>query len=135
MVVNKLVKSQVKSVFSMEVDIAKELLVQDLSRIRPVNPRLLNKLYALSNLGLQERYIGKYSKTRSIQQLAFRTWASEEDLLDWIHLVENSTSAYYKSNAGPSEGIIIKELTKEECTTVVAKKLRETGWGEALGWS
>lgn len=67
-----------QSLFSNDIEQEKANLIDTLMSIRPVNPRLNNKFYAISNMGMQEQYISKFSNTKSIQKLAFHIWANEQ---------------------------------------------------------
>ncbi|USL85442.1 MAG: RNA-dependent RNA polymerase [Ixodes ricinus orinovirus-like virus 1] len=120
----------IKSLFSHDTDAGKIKLIDTLMRIRPVNPRLLNKLYSLSNLGLQEHYLGKFSNTRSIQKLAFATWADEGELLRWMATVEATASARYKSTSGTSA--VLDRVEQASCITVLTYHLRMELWGHHL---
>lgn len=69
---NLIQNKSVKNLFSFDANDAKQDLIRDLTNTKPFNPRLTNKLYSLSNFGLQEKYISKFSGTRSIQQATLK---------------------------------------------------------------
>lgn len=83
-----IVNENVKKIFSLEAIQEQKALIKDLSNIEPCNPKLLNKLYALSNIGLQERWAGMFANTRSIQQLAFKNWSDKKEVVDAIQNME-----------------------------------------------
>lgn len=74
-----IVNKDIQQLFTLDTDVAHDTLVEDLSRIKPCNPKLLNKLYALSNIGLQEKWTSMFANTRSIQQVALQSWSDELD--------------------------------------------------------
>jgi len=90
---NIVINKDIRCLFTVETQTEQASLVADLIKIKPCNPRLLSKLYALSNIGLQEKWAGKFANTRSIQQTAFKKWSSEVDV---IHAVRELESKYMK---------------------------------------
>ncbi|QPB73978.1 RdRp [Hymenopteran orino-related virus OKIAV85] len=121
-----IVNKDVKELFSLQTDMAQDALVQDLVSITPCNPKLLNKIYALSNIGLQERWLGKFSNTRSIQQTAFSSWSDEASVLLAVKGLETRFSEYLKKKKEDSE---VEKLYHAECVTVYTQHLREMAWG------
>lgn len=107
---------------------AQDTLVKDLSRIEPCNPRLLNKMYALSNVGLQERWLGKFANTRSIQQIAFKQWSSEYSVYLSIMSLETRFAMYLQKKK-PSD---LQGLIQSTCVTVYTQVLREQYWNIRL---
>lgn len=71
--------------FTLDSEVKKRQLLTDLSNITPTNPRLLNKIYSCSSLGIQEKVIAKFSNTRSIQRVATQTW---------VHTRNTGTESY-----------------------------------------
>ncbi|KMQ83149.1 RNA-dependent RNA polymerase [Lasius niger] len=49
-----IVNKDIQQLFTLETDLAHDTLVSDLAKIEPCNSKLLNKLYALPNIGLQK---------------------------------------------------------------------------------
>nr|WPR17567.1 MAG: RNA-dependent RNA polymerase [Beetle nyamivirus] len=120
-----------KALFTQNMDLAKDQLIHTLMKIRPVNPRLLNKLFALSNPGLQLSYLGRFSNTRSIQRVAFSRWTNELDLINWIRVTESAISRHYEGQRGNySIDTLLPYL--EGCTARGAYTLRSNYWGLAL---
>lgn len=66
--------------------------MRNLVSTNPFNPRLAKKLYTLSNFGLQEKYVGKFTGARSIQQATITAWNNENDELTSVGNVESLTS-------------------------------------------
>lgn len=54
-----IINKTVLPLFIEEASSSQEVLIRDLASIRPCNPKLLNKLYSLSNVGLQENFCTK----------------------------------------------------------------------------
>lgn len=109
-----IVNKDVLPLFINTAEEAQHHLIQDLSSIRPCNPKLLNKLYALSNIGLQERWMGMFTNTRSIQQLAFKSWSDELEVIEAIKGMEEQFSRYLK-NCKPDKRV--QEIEKVPCIT------------------
>lgn len=124
-----IVNKAVLALFADEAAASQETLVQDLSKIRPCNPKLLNKLYALSNVGLQERWMGMFTNTRSIQQLAFRSWSDELEVIDAIKSMEMQFSRYLRTKR-PSD--YVTEIEEASCITTYTQLLREKMWGVTM---
>lgn len=77
-----LVKNKsIAAVFGIKADDEEERLKRDLLAIQPVNPKLLCKLWQLSNIGMREKVIGKFATSRSIQSASLGTWIDENSLL------------------------------------------------------
>lgn len=115
----------VKNLFDVAADEEKKNLVTDLSRIRPFNPHLANKLYTLSNFGLQEKYVSKFTGARSIQQATLSVWTSELAVLNSVKSVEKMNSDYLESLSAsdharcvlarsPACGIELAQLLRDE---------------------
>lgn len=83
-------------------------------------------VYSLSNLGLQEKIIGKFCNTRSIQKLAVDIWTSELDVLESIRMLEQEFIDHLSQTPRPSP--IINILLEERCTTQAAQKIRCPLW-------
>lgn len=124
-----IVNKSVLSLFTDEATISLEALVQDLAKIRPCNPKLLNKLYALSNIGLQERWMGMFTNTRSIQQLAFKSWSDELEVIEAIRSMELQFSRYLKAKQ-PNK--MLNEIKEAACITTYTQILREKMWGVTM---
>lgn len=119
-----IVNRDVKALFSADVTRAQDALVRDLSHIEPCNPRLLNKMYALSNVGLQERWLGKFANTRSIQQIAFKHWSSEHSVYLSITSLESRFAMYLRTKR-PAD---LTDLKSCVCVTIFTQTLRERYW-------
>lgn len=115
--------------FSSSVAESETKLISDLCSVVPFNPRLLNKLYALSNVGLREKYLGKFINTSSIQHLAVNVWADEAQVLKTIHQMGQ---AYSRHLIGPQNSSIMGWLARHRCNTVVAQLMRVESWGTPI---
>jgi len=91
---NIVINGDIRCLFTQETQAEQAALVDDLIKIVPCNPRLLSKLYALSNIGLQEKWAGEFANTRSIQQTAFQRWSSEVDVINSVRELENKYIGY-----------------------------------------
>ncbi|UDL13960.1 MAG: RNA dependent RNA polymerase [Xiangshan Nyami-like virus] len=116
----------VKDLFSLSTEMSQDNLIHDLMSISPCNPKLLNKIYALSNIGLQERWLGKFSNTRSIQQTAMKSWSSELTVISTVRQLEERFSCHLLNKKEDEEVI---HLLEAQCVTVYAQGLRERAWG------
>lgn len=123
-----MVNEEIKPLFTNVAEREHESLVNDLMSIRPCNPRLMNKLYSLSNIGLQEKWVSKFASTRSIQQTAFNRWSSELDVIMEVRRLENRYSLYLQRK--PAENL--EKLVNADCITVYTQHLREQAWGIAI---
>ncbi|KAK9877807.1 hypothetical protein WA026_019487 [Henosepilachna vigintioctopunctata] len=121
----------VKAMFEASVDDQKMKLIETLSSMEPLNPRLANEIYSLSNPGLQEKFVSKYANTRSIQRMACSTWVSELELLEWVKRTQLAVSERYRC-IDPKENTSLEEVMTTPCTTVSSHKLRHQGWGRYL---
>ncbi|CAG9822114.1 unnamed protein product [Phaedon cochleariae] len=123
----------IKALFCQEMEQEKATLIEDLMCISPVDPRLLNKLYSLlSNPGLQEKYLGKFSNTRSIQQVAFKRWTNEKEVLLWVKRMESILSNWYKGKEASSSDLTFLKPYLQGCTMRSAHELRSRTWGITL---
>lgn len=128
--------------FSLDSGDKKDQLLDDLSRITPTNPRLLNKIYSCSSLGIQEKVIAKFSNTRSIQRIATQTWVDEDSLTRQITMMEDVITDYYKNKAEVSFSMVssydvifleyLRLIEIKGCTTQLAQALRESMWGRHI---
>lgn len=59
----------VKNLFDFAAEEQKRILITDLINTQQFNPRLANKMYTLSNFGLQEKYLSKFTGARLIIRL------------------------------------------------------------------
>lgn len=127
--------------FTLDSEEKKRQILTDLSNIKPTNPRLLNKIYSCSSLGIQEKVIAKFSNTRSIQRVATQTWVNEDSLVRQLSIMERAIVDYYKersltTSVRPStfESIFDGHINPSEpsCTTLVAQSLREALWGRHI---
>ncbi|QMP82162.1 RNA-dependent RNA polymerase [Hymenopteran orino-related virus OKIAV87] len=116
----------VKALFDRDSTVAEQKLIQDLMAIQPCNPKLLNKLYSLSNVGLQEKWLAKFASTRSIQKVAMSSWSDEQDVMNSIKTMELRYSRYLETKAPDPN---VKELSTVACITTYAQRLREEAWG------
>lgn len=121
----------VRNLFDIKANQQKQLLLGDLVRMHPFNPRLVNKLYSLSNFGLQEKYISKFSGARSIQQATISKWKNETDVLASVKSVESGNSDYISKKRSGDE-LQRRLLAQDLCITELAQELRETMWGLQL---
>lgn len=127
--------------FTLNSEEKKTQILTDLSNIDPTNPRLLNKIYSCSSLGIQEKVIAKFSNTRSIQRVATQTWVDEDSLFRQLSTMEKAIVDYYK---GRSSSASVQPITfgkmfeghinpsEPHCTTLVAQSLRENLWGRHI---
>lgn len=124
--------------FTLDSEVKKRQLLTDLSNIVPTNPRLLNKIYSCSSLGIQEKVIAKFSNTRSIQRVATQTWVDEDSLIRQLSTMEKAIVDYYKERSlstrvqpATFEEILSEHIKGDEprFTTLVAQSLREVLWG------
>lgn len=127
--------------FTLDSETKKKQILTDLSNIIPTNPRLLNKIYSCSSLGIQEKVIAKFSNTRSIQRVATQTWVDEDSLVRQLSTMERCIVDYYRERSlstvlQPStfKQIFAGHINEEEpeCTTLVAQSLREVLWGRHI---
>lgn len=77
--------------------------------------------YSLCNIGIQEKWTGKFANTRSIQQTAFRSWSSELDVIQTVRQLEERYSSYLKTRKEDPYWQEIKECT---CINVYTQKKR-----------
>lgn len=131
----------VLSLFTLDSEVKKRQLLTDLSNIVPTNPRLLNKIYSCSSLGIQEKVIAKFSNTRSIQRVATQTWVDEDSLIRQLSTMEKAIVDYYKERSlstrvqpATFEEIFSEHIKGDEpsSTTLVAQSLREVLWGRHI---
>lgn len=85
--------------FTLDSEEKKRQILTDLSNITPTNPRLLNKIYSCSSLGIQEKVTAKFSNTRSIQRVATQTWVNEDSLVRQLSIMEKAIIDYYKERS------------------------------------
>lgn len=135
-----IINRAVKPLFSDQTNSQKALLLGDLKRIVPTNPRLLNKIYSCSSLGVQEKIISKFSNTRSIQRVAMDTWISEDSIHKTVESLECCVTAFYKNKSESGdvfmqkfEDIVVDFLPDKSpegiyCITLIAQKMREYMW-------
>lgn len=116
-----IVNKDIKPLFTLDADREQKILVEDLRAIKPCNPRLLNKLHALSNIGLQEKWAGMFANTRSIQQTAFQRWSSELEVILTVKNLEKRYSVYLETKPAAN----LTDLREADCVTVFTQKLRE----------
>lgn len=101
-------------------------LKTDLLAIQPVNPKLLCKLWQLSNIGMREKVISKFVTSRSIQNASLGSWVDERALLGSIQALEDRTASYYTHSKNRP---FTKTLARTSCVTVLTQLLREELWG------
>lgn len=99
--------------------------------MRPFNPRLANKMYTLSNFGLQEKYISKFSGARSIQQDTLTAWANEMEVLQSVRSVESITCSTL-ARRKPQESLLTVLQSTDGCMTTLAQSLKQKMWGIPL---
>lgn len=109
----------------MKADDEEERLKRDLSAIQPVNPKLLCKLWQLSNIGMREKVIGKFATSRSIQSASLGTWIDERSLLSTIDALQRRTANYYMRK---KNRVFTQSLEQCQCVTRLTQILRETLW-------
>lgn len=78
----------------MNADEEEERLKRDIA-IQPINPKLLCKVWQLSNIGVREKVIGKFATSRSIQSASMGSWIDERSLLSTIDALQTRTANYY----------------------------------------
>lgn len=120
------VNKDLRALFDINTEEEKNNLISDLSNIKPCNPRLINKLYALSNIGLQEKWASIFSNTRSIQQLAFRTWSNEQSVILTVKQMETKYASYLQRRKNDTR---VKQIKDVKCITTYTQLLREEAWG------
>lgn len=125
---NLIKNKAVKNLFDITAEEQKERLISTLTRVKPFNPRLANKLYSLSNFGLQEKYISKFTGARSIQQATITAWENETEVIQSVKTVEEANSSVLKSRSG-SHLLRDLYLSRPTCMTDTAQLLREEMWG------
>lgn len=94
----------------------------------PFNARFVIKLYTLSNFGLQEKYISKFSGARSIQQATITAWDNEKEVLESVQSVEATTSDHLK-NRQPSDTLKTTIYRQGTFNTLLAQILHDSMWG------
>lgn len=121
-----IVKNQsLTPIFGMDADREEECLKNDLLAIQPINPKLMCKLWQLSNVGVREKVIGKFATSRSIQTASLGTWIDEKALKTSIDALQVRTANYYiKSKNRP----FTRTLDLCECVTQLTQLTRETLW-------
>lgn len=115
----------VKNLFDIHAEEQKQKLIATLTRVTPFNPRLANKLYSLSNFGLQEKYISKFTGARSIQQATITAWNNETEVIESVKTVESANSSVLKTRKG-SHTLRDMYLAHPTCMTDMAQQLRDT---------
>lgn len=127
--------------FTLDSETKKRQLLTDLSNIVPTNPRLLNKIYSCSSLGIKEKVIAKFSYTRSIQRVATQTWVDEDSLIRQLSTMEKCIVDYYRERSlstmvqpATFEDIFADHINCSEprCSTLIAQSLREVLWGRHI---
>jgi len=113
----------VKPLFTASTEHAKELLISDLSRLVPCNPRLLHQVFANSSIGLQEKIIGTFASTASIVRMALNDWTNELEVYQHVKDLEKDVwSSLLQRNEYP---VLPKTWT---CSTKLAQHLRTSSW-------
>lgn len=128
---NLIKNRSVKNLFDFNANEEKTRLVKDLISMTPFNPRLANKLYSLSNFGLQEKYLSKFSGARSIQQATLTAWTNESDVLASVKSVEKTTSDAFERKQ-PNAMVYNMISVENTCLTQLAQNLRDTMWGMSM---
>ncbi len=128
--INFIKNKAVKNLFLSTRDINEKELVENLLKIRTpndaVNPKLLNLLFTLSNHGLKEKLLGKFSNTRSIQQVALSEWSNEQSVISTVKAIKLVVSRWYEARVSRPDLLI--ELQNKQCTSILAQMLREPMW-------
>lgn len=123
----RLVKNtSLTAIFGLNADEEEERLKRDLLAIQPINPKLLCKLWQLSNIGVREKVIGKLATSRSIQSASMGTWIDERSLLATINALQTRTANYYLRKKNRP---FTSSLDGCKCVTQLAQQLREALWG------
>lgn len=125
-IIDFVVNEDIRCLFSLNADQYQQDLVNDLANIKPCNPKLLNKLYALSNVGLQEKWTGMFANTRSIQQTAFKSWSNELEVVETVKNVEARYALYLQKRKEDPQA---DEMKTCPCITRYTQAVRETAWG------
>lgn len=125
----------IQALFSSTAQDQKQKLVNDLSLISPRNPRVLNCLYNLSNVGLQERMIGRFSSPLTIVQLATNEITDYISLWNVIEEYDNIMITFYLLSPDHRTEITFSTLVynPSNCSTVIADNLRFLHWGNLYG--
>ena len=118
----------VKNLFDFKAEDQKKLLTNDLVGMRLFNPRLVNKLYSLSNFGLQEKYLSKFSGARSIQQATISAWKNEAEVIASIKAIEEASSANMQCHTRCDSGNT-PLYSIDTCMTGLAQSMRDEMWG------
>lgn len=126
----KIIKNKdIKNLFDVKADHQKVPLIKDLSKMKPFNPKLANKLFSLSNFGLQEKYISKFSGARSIQKATVDHYNSEADVLQSVRDMETVNSSYISCKRKETKALELLKPQEDICLTQLAQDLRDSMWG------
>ncbi|KAJ2954234.1 hypothetical protein O0L34_g2479 [Tuta absoluta] len=128
---NIIKNEQVAYLFSRDSSESEETLKQDILAITLHHPKLMNRLWQLSNLGQQEKVLGKFSSSRSIQRAALTSWVNERDLLRNITALEVRQENHLKFS-GPRSDAALDALAVNRCVTRFTQGLREMLWDMPL---
>ena len=119
----------VSAIFGASADVEEGRLKKDLLAIEPINPKLLCKLWQLSNIGVREKVIGKFATARSIQGASLGTWIDESSQTSTIRALQTRTALYYLRRKRRPFTTTLQDCT---CVTVLTQQLREALWGLKL---
>jgi len=125
-IIDFVINEDIRCLFSLNADQYQQDLVNDLANIKPCNPKLLNKLYALSNVGLQEKWTDMFANTRSIQQTAFKSWRNELEVIETVKKLEARYALYLQKRKEDPQADEVKACL---CITKYAQAIREIAWG------
>lgn len=117
----------VKNLFDVKAEEQKQKLVATLTRVQPFNPRLANKLYSLSNFGLQEKYLSKFTGARSIQQATITAWNNEAEVLESVRTVEQANSSVLRTRS-VSTALRTHFTSGPRCLTDMAQQMQDSMW-------
>ncbi|CAK1591153.1 unnamed protein product [Parnassius mnemosyne] len=117
------------AIFNTKAEVEESNLKRDLLAIRPISPKLLCKLWQLSNIGHIEKLISKFSTSRSIQSASMLMWIDESALHATVKALETRTCRYYLRTKHTPFTV---EVQRTKCVTTLAQHLRETLWELAL---
>lgn len=116
-----------KALFSADANTQEQQLIEDLISINPQNPRVMNYIWSLSNIGARELIIERFNRTKSIQGVALAEMSRDDLVRILENLTENQIRHYIKG--------VFCDLTKEIfetegwCAMDTSMRLRTDSWG------
>ncbi|DAZ87907.1 TPA_asm: hypothetical protein [Macroli virus] len=122
---------EIAGLFGSEADRREAELVEDLSRLSPMNPVLANYIYTLTNVSLRDRLLGRFSNSRSVR-CAIQPVCSltETDLANLIRDADRGLIRHLRAcfSQGARTWSAVFRIDENCCLTLLAQELRERTW-------